>query len=151
MIEISLRLINVDDLFNLRQWKNNHREAFFFKGEISFEQQEKWLDEYQKRHDDYMFIVLADDIEIGCMGIRLIDNIWDIYNVILGLQEYGGRGLMSRALGKLIYFAISIKPVTIVCKTLKNNFAVNWYKKNRFVIISEEENHYNMLYQGDYL
>ncbi len=150
MIKVSLRLITIDNLENLRQWKNDHREFFFFKGEITSEQQREWFDKYQERPNDYMFIVLADNIEIGCIGIRLIDGIWDLYNVILALTEYGGKGLMSRALMDIVHFANLQNFVSITSKVLKKNPAVSWYRKNGFVIISEKEDYYNMLYQGIY-
>ena len=148
MKEINLCLINVSDLSNLRQWKNDNREAFFYKDEISPEQQYEWFCAYQERHDDYMFIVLVNDIGIGCIGARLIDNEWDIYNVILH-HKYRRKGLMSKALKELIYVVHLYKLIPITVKVLKNNSTVNWYKKNEFVITSKQSDHYCMSYEGD--
>lgn len=151
-----IRLINEDDLSQLRQWKNDHREVFFYKGEISEEQQIKWFREYQERPDDYMFMVLSENIPIGCMAIRLIDKEWDTYNIILGLRlpEYLGKGLMSEGLREMLRIAVSIYPIPVTAKILRDNPAIEWYKKNGFVVKSEHfdlrpSDYYLMTYQGE--
>ena len=142
---MSIHAITEKDLSNLRQWKNDHREFFFYKEEISSEQQQDWFCEYQKRLDDYMFIVKVDDVEIGCMGIRLFSDAWDIYNVIRANQN--GKGAMSSALQSMIRFAESRHSFPITVKVLKNNVAVDWYKKNGFVEISEHPDYFGMVYE----
>ncbi len=149
--KMMLRTANEDDLTNLRQWKNDHREFFFFKGEISPEQQLEWFRAYQKRPEDYMFIVYVEESAIGCMGIRLIDDVWDVYNVILGSADYGGRGIMSKAFKKMLSFAVSRYPGQITLQVLKHNPAVDWYQKNGFLITSEQPDHFCMLYQSEKL
>ena len=143
-----IRPIYEGDLDNLRKWKNDNREAFFFQKAISPKQQLEWFHEYQKRPDDFMFVVLADDLEVGCMGIRVIDKKWDVYNVIL-CRKYGVRGLMSKAIKEMINAALLHEEIPVTVKVLKGNSAVDWYKKNSFVIVSEHEDHYFMSYQGD--
>lgn len=148
-LQISLRTANEDDLHNLRNWKNEKREFFFFKGEISPEQQHEWFRAYQARGDDYMFVVLVEEATIGCMGIRLLDEVWDIYNVIRGTADHGGKGLMSKAFHAMLRFAAScrLKPITV--QVLKHNPAVGWYKKNGFVIASEQPDHFCLSYQPE--
>lgn len=147
--KLSLRSTNENDLDNLRQWKNGQREFFFFKGEISPEQQHEWFRAYQKRPEDYMFIVLVEETAIGCTGIRLLDDSWDVYNVILGSAEHGEKGLMSKALQAMLRFAASRRPNPITVQVLKHNPAVGWYKKNGFVITSEQPDHFCMSYQPE--
>jgi len=148
-LQLSLRTANEVDLPNLRQWKNEQREFFFFKGEISPEQQRAWFRTYQERGDDYMFIVRVDETAIGCMGIRLLDDVWDVYNVIRGSADHGGKGLMSRAFQTMLHFATSHCPNTIAVQVLKNNPAMGWYKKNGFVIMSEQPDHFCLSYQPE--
>lgn len=148
--KMPIRLINEHDLPTLRKWKNDHRNFFFFKGEISPEQQAEWFRGYRTRPDDYMFMVLFGDTEIGCMGIRLIDGKWDWYNCILGLKEYGKMGLMGKALKEMIALAVNLKPVPVTSKILINNDPIlNLHLRNGFIIESEQPDHYCMLYKGN--
>lgn len=147
--KIALRTAEQRDLFNLRQWKNAQREFFFHKDEISPEQQKDWFEAYQKRHDDVMFIVQVDGFSIGCMGIRIFDKEWDVYNVILGSADYGKKGIMGKVFQSMLRFASSRKALPITLKVLKRNPAVNWYRKNGFVVTSEKPDHFCMLYQPE--
>jgi len=147
-LKISLRTANEGDLPDLRQWKNEQREFFFFKDEISPEQQLEWYRAYRKRPEDYMFIVILEEIAMGCMGIRLIDDVWDVYNVILGLANHGGKGLMSGAFQAMLRFAASRRPNPITLRVLKHNPAVCWYQKNGFLITAEQPDHFCMSYQS---
>lgn len=148
-LSIRLRQITEYDLFFLRQWKNDHKESFFYKEDISEEQQIKWFQEWQKKSYDYMFIIISEGIPIGCMGIRLIDGVWDIYNVILGLSEFSGNGLMTKALMEMIQFASLLYSKPITAKILKNNKAIDWYKNNNFSITYQTSDYYTVTYQGD--
>jgi RimJ/RimL family protein N-acetyltransferase len=144
-----LHTANETDLSNLREWKNKHRHFFFFNDEITPDQQAAWFLSYQGRPKDFMFMVKLEEEAIGCMGIRLIDNIWDVYNVILGLSQFQGRGLMGKAFEAMLGYAMSRHPTQITLKVLKHNPAVAWYQKNGFLITSEEEDHYSMSYLSD--
>ena len=69
--DVKLKMIDEADIDNLREWKNAERNNFFFNKIITVEQQREWLEAYQKRMDDFMYIILVNDLPIGCMGIRL--------------------------------------------------------------------------------
>ena len=145
---IQLRCATTGDLEDLRNWKNQHREFFFHKEEISRAQQEEWFRAYERRADDFMFMVLSGEKSIGCMGIRLIaDRAWDVYNVILGVKEFRGTGLMSSALQQMIRFALSRRPAVIALKILKGNSAVDWYRSNGFVTTQDRADHLCMTYE----
>jgi len=143
-----IRLINEGDLTDLHKWKNDNKEAFFSQKTISSEQQIKWFTEYQKRPNDFMFMVLVDSVGVGCMGIRIIDNKWDIYNVMV-CQEYSRRGLMSTALKDMLHFVSFNRKIPITVEVLKSNSAVDWYKKNSFVVTSERKDCYCLTHQGE--
>jgi RimJ/RimL family protein N-acetyltransferase len=141
-----LRAVSDVDLENLRQWKNEQHQFFFHKDEISPQQQRNWYAAHQSRPYDFMFMTVLDGQSFGCMGIRWLENVWDIYNVILGRSEFGGRGLMSKAFKIMIAHALSIKASPITLQVLKLNPAVDWYLKNGFAIIAECDEHYSMTY-----
>jgi RimJ/RimL family protein N-acetyltransferase len=94
-----------------------------------------------------MFIVDLNGNAIGCMGIRLLDEAWDIYNVILGLTDYGKKGYMGKAFQTMLTYAQSVRKCSITLQVLKVNPAVAWYKKNGFVAAEEQADHYLLTYQ----
>jgi RimJ/RimL family protein N-acetyltransferase len=122
-----LRKANENDLENLRQWKNEQREFFFHKDIITLEQQREWFTKFQARDHDYMFVVELNGKSIGCMGIRLLDDAWDIYNVILGLPDYGKKGYIGKAFQAMLTHAQEFSNCPITLQVLKVNPAVAWY------------------------
>jgi RimJ/RimL family protein N-acetyltransferase len=143
-LKLLLRSIDEGDLELLRQWKNDHRSSFFYQEIIKPEEQEHWYVDFCKRQHDYMFLVCYDDLRIGCMGFRLIDNVIDIYNVILGIEDYSGQGLMSKAMALMNQFIASRYHHPVTAKIVKNNPALKWYEKNGFKAIETNEQ-YNLV------
>ena len=148
-LSLRLRAANENDHENLRQWKNKQRAFFFHKKVISREQQRAWFNTFTTRSNDFMFIVEVNNSAIGCMGIRLLDKVWDIYNVILGLPDYRKKGYMGKALQAMLDLAQSVNHCPITLQVLKSNPAVTWYKKNGFVVTAEHRNHFSMVYQSN--
>jgi RimJ/RimL family protein N-acetyltransferase len=146
---LTLRAVTDVDLENLRQWKNEQREFFFHKDEITPEQQRNWYAAFQGRPYDFMFMTALDGQTFGCMGIRWLENAWDIYNVILARPELGGRGHMSKAFKTMLAYALALKRSPITLQVLKHNPAVRWYLNKEFVITSEYDDHYTMIYQSN--
>jgi RimJ/RimL family protein N-acetyltransferase len=138
---VELKSIGAEDLENLRAWKNEHREFFFFKGIISETDQLKWYEQYLRRPDDFMFVILVEHSPIGCIGFRYTEGKVDIYNVILGAKEMGGRGLMSGALRIMCSYAAELYRGVQGLKVLRHNPAVGWYKQNGFREIAAFEEH----------
>lgn len=147
--EIYLRAATNSDLENLRKWKNEQREFFFHKEEITPQEQYKWFLAFQDRPYDFMFMVAYEERIIGCMGIRWLDGTWDIYNVILGRPEFGGRGLMGKAFKMMLNYVVTLRKMPITLKVLKHNPAVHWYEKNGFAISAEHDDHFQMEYQAN--
>lgn len=144
---LQLRSAEGADIEYLRELKNSHREYFFHRLEITQEQQAAWFATYQSRPNDFMFIVWLNGVRIGCMGIRLLDNAWDVYNVILGDQQYKGAGWMGRAFQTMLSFATGIHQAPIGLSVLKNNPAIWWYEKNGFKVETESSDHFVMLFE----
>jgi ribosomal protein S18 acetylase RimI-like enzyme len=138
---ISLRSAALADCDRLRAWKNENRQYFFFQDLISPEGQRRWFAGYLLRPDDWMFMVLEGDRSIGCMGFRARDGQADVYNVILGQADDGGRGLMSGAFRLMCSFARQELGVPVVARVLKTNPALAWYRKRGFDVVGEEDTH----------
>jgi len=132
----------------LRQWKNANREAFFYREVISVSSQSEWLHGYLDRDDDYMFLVVEADVPIGCMGFRLIQDAVDIYNVILGRPELGGRGLMGDALKCMTAYAWGCYKLPVTARVLTSNPAARWYESNGFRIVGEYEGYHLLQWCG---
>ena len=147
--KISVKPINKSHLSKLGLWKNQNKNYFFHKDLITQEDQTKWYKLFKSRKNDYMFVIINNNSLVGCMGIRLINDEWDVYNVILGNLKYSKKGIMSIAFFKMIEFALSLKKTKISLKVLKNNPAIIWYKKQNFEIINSNENFYTMAYKNN--
>ena len=146
--DLCLRSANAADLENLRNWKNSQHRFFFNQDLINTEQQQQWFSQFAQRPHDYMLMVCVQSKAIGCMGIRLLNSEWDIYNVILGDATYGRKGHMGRALSTMIDMTLQQSNLPITLKVLKNNPAVGWYLKNGFVSLFEADDHYGLSYQA---
>jgi RimJ/RimL family protein N-acetyltransferase len=139
--EITLRTIAESDLECLRNWKNKNRQYFFFQGMISPADQMRWFEGYLTREHDNMFMVVNDTLDIGCMGIRLLDRECDIYNVILGRPEMGGRRLMTRAFHLMCSYAAAEYKTRLTAKVLLTNPSINWYQQNGFRVVGKHSDH----------
>lgn len=133
--ELKLLSITVEDQENLRLWKNCNRKYFFNQNVIELEQQLAWFESFLGRKDDYMFMVRNGETLVGCMGIRLLSEGWDLYNLMLGNEQSRGKGLMSRALRLMLAFAAKRSPQPIQLRVLKSNPAATWYDKNGFATV----------------
>jgi ribosomal protein S18 acetylase RimI-like enzyme len=144
---LSLRSATQQDLGFLRAWKNDQRQFFFHQDPISIEQQQQWFDNFKQRPYDHLLMVEVNAKAMGCMGIRLLDSEWDIYNVILGDAAYGKQGHMTRAFAAMLRMALQQNDTHITLKVLKHNPAHGWYLKNGFVTTFEAEDYYGLRYQ----
>lgn len=145
---LELRSATSEDMERLRQWKNAQRQFFFHQEEISQSQQRQWFDALEQRSHDLMLMAVFEGQVFGCMGIRWQADHWDIYNVILGLPDYGKRGLMGQAFAAMLAYATALKSAPITLQVFKHNPAVDWYQKQGFRITETHETHFSMLYQS---
>ena len=139
--DIVLASINKDDLEPLRKWKNANRGAFFHKEIITESGQKKWYDKYTSAENDYIFMVLYNSVKIGCLGYREMNGLIDIYNVILGKNEFGKKGLMGSALRILCSYLYDNIKGDITTRVLYENPAKSWYIKNGFIKIKRAEDY----------
>ena len=137
-----------EDLELLRTWKNANRASFFHQEEILPEQQAAWFAALCEREDDFMFVVEEGGAAVGCMGVRALDGTADVYNVIRGRPEAGGRGVMSRALAAMVGFARLRLDAPVTARVLRFNPAVSWYRKNGFVVGETHDTYYVMTCPG---
>lgn len=146
-IKVKMRLADDYDNEFLVMLKNKNKQFFFYQKEISLAEQRNWFQGYLVRENDYMFVILVKEQYAGCMGIRLADNGWDIYNVMLGDITLKGSGVMSLAFQKMLTFACEKKKVFCSLKVLKINPAIQWYKKQGFKIVEEFDVYLIMKYE----
>ncbi len=134
---MELRTIVREDIELLREWKNQHRQFFFHKGNITEKEQSEWYERWSQFDDDHLFMIISGSERVGCIGTRFYNKTSDIYNVILGAKEYGGKGVMADALYATIAISQFLRPAAAVCvRVLRENPAVGWYKRNGFVEVT---------------
>ena len=144
-VPFSMRTIGVDDIELLRGWKNEHRQFFFYKEIITREQQQEWYRRWSQEMHDHMFIIEVENRSVGCIGIRLFQDMADVYNVILGDKQFGGKGIMSEALCVTVAFSQLLYPGTPVCvRVLQTNPAIAWYERNGFARIAANDEYVTM-------
>jgi RimJ/RimL family protein N-acetyltransferase len=139
-VRFSLRTIGAADVELLRGWKNEHRQFFFYKEIITGEQQLAWYQRWSQEPHDHMFVVEAENRSVGCIGTRLFQDTADVYNVILGDKQFGGKGIMSQALCATVAFSQLLYPGLPVCvRVLQANPAISWYERNGFIRIAAND------------
>jgi ribosomal protein S18 acetylase RimI-like enzyme len=128
-----IREITSDDLEILRLQKNQNKEFFFHKNDISKEDQLRWYGGYLKREEDWMMVCYADYGDIwGIMGVRkLEEDILDFYNIIR-VKKLKNTSMKDTFL-EFIYFMKKIYPThRIQVEVLMNNPAIGWYENVGF-------------------
>lgn len=123
------------DLSRLRSWRNRHRLRFFHKEFLTEEDQRRWFLDYQAREQDFLFLVHVGEVPAGCIGVRLLGDEWDLYNVIRGRSIECSKGCMSKALALVLDFARRLKAAPVTLKVLADNPAVGWYQANGFGVV----------------
>jgi hypothetical protein len=156
--DLRLRSITKDDIENLRNWKNENKNSFFLKQEITPEQQEKWFSNFSDRGNDHMFIVeqLHEGTwqPTGCMGFRKLEEegCVDAYNIIRSRKLGSASFNMSDAFRLMLAFASSLfSNLPLRVKVLSGNPAVAWYQKNDFSILGQQDDFYAMELNKDSL
>lgn len=142
-----LRLAGVADQEILRSWRNANTIRFYRQEIVSPQDQAKWFEAYLARPDDYLFMVMAGDHAVGCIGLRLVNEAWDVYNVIRGVKTRGSTGFMSRALCLVLDFARHTRAVPIGVEVLPDNPAIRWYLSNGFVVVEETSRCVRMIHR----
>lgn len=139
---LQLESITIDDIELIRLWKNKYKNSFFYKKDITKEEQCGWFNIYLNINDDFIFIIKYFNDIVGCLGFRKLKNEIDIYNVILGNDKYKSSGIMGNALILLCSFISSVYDYAISAKVLRSNSAINWYLKNYFEILKETQEYH---------
>jgi len=137
-----------EDIETLRVNKNLNRMYFFLKEEISEEDQIKWFNGLISRKNDFMFICLDEESreKIGSIGFRIIEEKIDFYNI---MRFTNSKTKIKDCLLDLINLVKDLLPdKNIQVRVLKDNPAVQWYKKIGFEIQKEENNFYVMDYKS---
>lgn len=70
---IKLRPLGRDDLDFARRLRNENRQYFFDDSYISRHDQLKWFENYQKKTDDFMFVLENNRVRVGIGAIYHID------------------------------------------------------------------------------
>ena len=149
--EFRIRDIDEGDIEDLRQWKNQNRQSFFLKEEVTPEQQAGWFTKFRERDDDRMFVVEqkveGNWLKIGCMGFRVLEEegCVDAYNIIRSRKLEPANFVFADPFKLMLAYAGALHPeMPIQCKVLSGNPAVEWYERNGFSKKEEREGFFLM-------
>jgi hypothetical protein len=138
---LRLKQAEAADMEDLRVWKNANREWFFYKKEITPEQQAGWFAKHQARKYDVMFMAQERDgeewVNIGCMGFRLTDTVVDLYNIMRGRKVEGSQHSMGEAFSLMNAYLAKTYALPITCEVLTANPARNFYERNHMTMVEE--------------
>ena len=147
--ELCFKEINISDIEEIRLWKNNHSNYFFNSIEISVKEQREWFNKiYLVDKNNFIFIIYYKNEKIGCIGFRISENAWDIYNVMNISSNFKGVGIMHTSLKELIKFIKMKKNLDFKAKVLNSNQNLNWYLKNNFKVIDKNIDYTSIKYFG---
>lgn len=132
--DVILCAIQRGDQENLRNWKNDNRYSFFHQELITPAAQQEWFEAYLRRNEDFMFLIRSGSVSIGCIGFRLCETNWDVYNAILGATAFSGRGYMKQSMMMMCSYALSLKSLPITAKVLITNPIQQWYYRSGFLV-----------------
>ena len=133
---VELETIDRRHLDLLRTLKNAHRRRFFFQDEISEAAQQQWYDGYCERPDDWMLIVRGRQIDTGCIGYRLRDDAFDLYNVLRDERGPTHVRTMSAGLDILCSYLSAVSTAPIRGRVLADNPVVRWSKGRGFAAVA---------------
>lgn len=143
-----LRGAAAGDQERLRVWRNAAAGAFFQPARIDAEAQRRWFEGYLGREEDFLFMVMEAAEPRGCLGVRLADGEWDVYNVIRGERTAGSRGAMGRGLDLLVDFARRRAALPVRAVVLAGNPAIGWYERQGFAVVRRQPGSVVMRWTG---
>mgnify|MGYP000613080850 CR=1 FL=1 len=96
-----------------------------------------------QRAVDFMLRVLNNSNErVGCLGVRLLEDRVNFYNLIIGERENTSKGYMSCAFHLACNVANSrFYGCPIMVSVLRKNPAMAWYLQRGFVVTDEHEDY----------
>ena len=85
-----------------------------------------------------MFMIINNDIPIGCVGVRKIEGFWDVYNLIRGVISRETRTFMAEATLKVCSFAVQRQRLPVYGRPLtRNKSALKFSQRIGFEVIGE--------------
>lgn len=147
---IILRLLEKTDLSQTLAWRNqDHIRIWFNNTEVVAEKDHyAWFETYLNLDNDFVFVILAKDLDHICIGQISIYNIdWEVGSaefgrLIIGHQLARGKGYAKEAIHLLLEFGflqMGLRKVYLEVKE-KNDPAIKIYKKAGFVEYKRKNN-----------
>lgn len=139
---LRLKQAEAADMEDLRVWKNANREWFFYKKEITPEQQTGWFAKHQARKYDVMFMVQEADgeawVNTGCMGFRVTEGgLIDLYNIMRGRKVEGSGHTMGEAFCLMNAYLAKTYALPVTCEVLEANPARAFYERNHMAVTEQ--------------
>lgn len=137
---LSISPLQHEEIELLRQLRNKHRECFFYSGEISAPEQEKWYSSYLEKKNDYVFSVYSRGKWIGSASLYNFSQ--DGTEAEFGrIVIEGAKGEGSTAVSAVCSIGFEQLGLSVISlEVFSDNIrAVRAYQKAGFIITDERE------------
>lgn len=139
--KIDLKPIDMNDIEWLRKIRNQYRDSFYSRDEITPQQQRSWYIRYQEESTDQMFIIKDKNGEqigtIALYNMNMSDRSAEIGRIVL-LEDYRSQGYMEEALRLVVNYGFNrLRLYRLKVSTyLDNAAAIGLYNKVGFESLS---------------
>lgn len=145
-----VRFMSIRDFLQLRKLKNRNRSRFFYSQRVGYLQHIIWFTRCRLSLSDSMLIICDGSTKVACLGFRLRNSSFDLYNVMrLTRQTNSDKSPMIGVILQSLCMHINKKySISIKAEVLLNNPALTWYYKNGFEDFSRGTSSAVLEYRG---
>lgn len=134
------------------KWLNNQSAMKYASDsteDTDAQKENNWFDDYENNPAKKFFTICADDLPIGFMGVRKIDEKEKIGNVfiLIGEDDYRGKGIGLISMNWLIDYAFNVLHLEKLDLEVdkRNLHAIELYKTLNFQTVGEVGDEWEML------
>ena len=136
--DVYIRFMSIQDFLKLRKVKNRNRSRFFYSNKIGYIRHFIWFAKCRLSFSDAMLILCDGSAKVGCLGLRLQKDSFELYNVMR--LEPRTNFKQSPAIGNILQglctSILTKYSIPITAAVLLNNPALTWYYRNGFQVCS---------------
>lgn len=141
MAKISYRPLKHSDLEIRVKWLNNPMVSRYLGSNVregtTLAKQEEWFSKYKDDKSRELFVILADDIPVGNVGItniNLLDRNASLF-IMIGEESYWGKGIAKEAIRYIVNYGfdkLNLHKIWLYVYSI-NERARNLYRSVEFI------------------
>ena len=157
MFKVLIRPLQIEDAKISWVWRNDP-EVWKLTGNrpdktITFDVEHEWLKNVLSDDSTKRFAITVDDLYVGNVQLTSLNAVNAEFHIFIGEKQFWSKGVAKEATYQILHYAKQILKLQEVYLYVKkaNIGAVNVYKKNSFVIESEDSTDCKMICELDQL